>query len=112
MGLTGRTRSSRPGDWPARDWAGLIGVGNQELRQSHAGQIGSNARPCLADDAVRQVQDVLAGWGYQRHGPVLTSAIRQMLLLNRSPLLEDLTDETLARLRAEPAMGAHSSGDV
>ena len=132
-------------DWPARDWAGLIGVGNQELRQSHPGQIGSNARPyliayaCLiggftafdtigrfhrqslawrifgrelVDDAVRQVQDVLAGWGYQRHGPVLTAAICQLLLLNRSPLLEDLTDETLARLRAEPAMGANRSGDV
>jgi integrase len=132
-------------DWPAQDWAGLIGVGNQELRQCHRGQVGSNARPyliayaCLiggftafdaigrfhreslawrifgkelVDDAARQVQDVLAGWGYRRHGPVLTAVICQMLLLNRSPLLEDLSDETLMQLRADPAMGASRSGDV
>ena len=132
-------------DWPARDWAGLIGVGNQELRQSHPGQIGSNARPyliayaCLiggftafdaigrfhrqslawrifgrepVEDAVRQVQDVLAGWGYRRHGPVLTAVLCQMLLLNHSPLLEDLTDKALAQIRADPAMGPSRSKDL
>jgi integrase len=132
-------------DWPARDWASLIGVGNQELRRRHPGQIGSNARPYLiayayltggftafdtigrfhreslawrifgrelVDDAVRQILDVLAGWGYQRHEPELTAAICQLLLLNRSPLLEDLPEETLVRLRADPAMGPQRSKDA
>ncbi len=123
-------------DWPDRDWAGLIGVRNQELRKSHRRQIGSNARPYLiacayligeftvfdtigrfhrqslawrafgqglADDAVRQFRDVLEGWGYRRHGPVLTAVICQMLLLNRSPLLEDLSGETLVQCPAPRA---------
>ena len=131
--------------WQARDWASLIGVGNQELRRCHPGQIGSNARPYLVayayltggftafdtigrfhreslawrifgrelvDDGVRQILDVLAGWGYQRHEPELTAAICQLLLLNRSPLLEDLSEETLARLRADPAMGPQRSKDA
>ena len=66
----------------------------------------------LVDDAVRQVLDVLAGWGYQRHESELTAAICQLLLLNRSPLLEDLSEETLVRLRADPAMGPQRSRDA
>jgi hypothetical protein len=132
-------------DWAPRDWAGLIGVGNRELRDAHRGQIGSNARPYLiayayligefiafdtigrfhrqslawrafgrelVDDAVQPIREVLAGWGYRRRGPVLDAVICQMLLLNRSPLLDDLSDELLVRLRASPAMGPHRAGDV
>jgi hypothetical protein len=85
--------------WPAHDWAGLIGAGASELRQSWPGQVGPSARPYLlayayllgrftafdrvgrfhrqslasrvfgkgpVDDAIGQIRDVLAGWGYDR----------------------------------------------
>jgi len=83
--------------------------------------IGRFHRPSLAwrifgrepvEDAVQQVQGVLAGWGYRSRSPELTAVICQMLLLNRSPLLEDLTDETLARMRADPALGASRARDA
>jgi integrase len=132
-------------DWADQDWAGLIGVGNRMLRDSHRGQIGSNARPYLiayayliggftafgkigrfhrqslawrvfgrdlVEDAARQIWDVLASWGYRRRGPVLTAAICQALLLNRSPLLADLSAEMLAQLRSGSAMGPYRAGDV
>ncbi len=38
--------------------------------------------------------------------------ICHVLLLNRSPLLEDLSGEALARLRADPAMGQYFPGDL
>jgi integrase len=66
----------------------------------------------LVDDAVRQIRDVLAGWGYRCRGPVLAAVICQMLLLNRSPMLEDLTAEVLVQLRADPAMGWYLRRDV
>jgi integrase len=130
-------------DWPAQDWAGLIGVGNT-LRHSYRGQMGGYARPYLlayayligeftafdkigrfhrlslawrafgrelVEDSVRQIQDVLTGWGYSRHDH-LTAAICQMLLLNRSPLLEDLSAGMLMQLRANPAMGPYLAGNV
>jgi hypothetical protein len=33
--------------WSAQDWAGLIGMGAGELRQSWPGQVGSSARLCV-----------------------------------------------------------------
>ena len=45
------------------------------------------------DDAIGQVRDVLAGWGYSAREPDLTAMICHMLLLNRSPLLEDLSSD-------------------
>ncbi|MGI8307751.1 tyrosine-type recombinase/integrase [Saccharopolyspora hattusasensis] len=61
----------------------------------------------LVDRAQEQVNRVLNGWGYRiesgadaRVSPVLCQA----LLLNRSPLLEDLTTEAFAWLRQHPAM--------
>ncbi|MDQ2815624.1 MAG: DUF2793 domain-containing protein [Actinomycetota bacterium] len=132
--------------WPAQDWAGLIGAGAGELRQSWPGQVGSSARPYLlayayllggftafdrvgrfhrqslasrvfgkdpVDDAIGQIRDVLAGWGYHRRCERdLTSVICHVLLLNRSPRLEDLSSETLARLRTDPAMGQYFPGDL
>jgi hypothetical protein len=60
----------------------------------------------LVDHAQHQVSQVLDGWGYRdaaadrRISPVLCQA----LLLNRSPLLEDLTTEAFARLREHSSM--------
>jgi integrase len=64
------------------------------------------------DDAVGQACKVLADWGYQRDTGRLTAVICQLLLLNRSPLLEDLSTEALARLRADPAMDPHWAKDL
>ena len=64
------------------------------------------------DDAVGQVRAVLAGWGYRRCGHELTAVVCTVLLLNRSPLLEDLSASKLTRLRADPAMGPHFPGDL
>lgn len=63
---------------------------------------------------MRQIQDVLAGWGYRcrRGGRVLTAVICHVLLLNRGPLLEDLTAGLLVQLRADAAMGPHRTGDL
>jgi hypothetical protein len=130
--------------WSARDWAGLIGTGAGELRQSWPGQVGSSARPYLlvyayllggftafdrvgrfhrrslawrvfgkepVEDAIGQVRDVLAGWGYHRRCERdLTALVSHVLLLNRSPLLEDLSLEVLTRLRSDPAMGQYFAG--
>ena len=65
------------------------------------------------DDAIGQIRDVLAGWGYYRRCERdLTAVICHVLLLNRSPRLEDLSGETLARLRTDPAMGQYMPGDL
>jgi integrase len=65
------------------------------------------------DEAVRQVRKVLAGWGYHRRCErELTAVVCQVLLLNRSPLLEDLSSEVLTRLRTDPAMAQHHAGDL
>lgn len=61
------------------------------------------------DDAIGQIRDVLAGWGYHRRCERdLTALVCHVLLLNRSPLLEDLSSEVLAGLRGDPAMGQYS----
>jgi len=81
-----------------------------------SGRIGRFQRPGLArrvfgrhpaDDAVRQVREVLAGRGYSAREPHLTAMACQMFLLSRSPLPEDLTSDVLPRMRSDPAMGEH-----
>ncbi len=66
----------------------------------------------LVDAAVGQACKVLAGWGYQRDAGRLMAVICQLLLLNRSPLLEDLSTEVLTRLRTDPAMDPHWAKDL
>jgi integrase len=63
------------------------------------------------NDAIGQLCTVLADWGYHRGPEQLTSVICQTLLLNRSPLLSDLTTPALARLRDDPAMKGHWAKD-
>ncbi|MET8878782.1 tyrosine-type recombinase/integrase [Nocardia sp. NPDC004604] len=67
--------------------------------------------PDLVDDAVRRICQVLSEWGYHRGADHLTLVICQMLLLNRSPLLEDLSTEALVRIRADPAMTGNLAKD-
>jgi hypothetical protein len=59
----------------------------------------------LVDNTVGQVADILAGWGYQagagRGGYQVASVLCQLLLHNRSPLLEDLSTDVLAGLRTD-----------
>ena len=65
------------------------------------------------EDAIGQIRDVLAGWGYHRRCERdLMALVCQVLLLNRSPLLEDLSFEVLTRLRSDPAMGQYFPGDL
>ena len=58
------------------------------------------------DDSIGQVKDILAGWGYRIDGGDrrLATVLGQAFLLNRSPLLEDLTTGAFDRLRRHPAM--------
>ena len=58
--------------------------------------------------AVSRVMSVLDGWGYRTAsgGPdKLQTTIAQVLLVNRSPRLEDLSTEVLTALREDPAIG-------
>lgn len=76
-------------------------------------RLGRWKRPSLAhrvfgaeavDDAVRQICAVLAAWGLPPRRRRLTSTICQILLLNRSPLLADLSGEAMAAICDAPAM--------
>lgn len=54
------------------------------------------------DDAQQQVMHVLRGWGYQIEDDVdtrISPVLCQALLLNRSPMLHDLTTEAFHRIR-------------
>ncbi|GLY08657.1 hypothetical protein Acsp01_90360 [Actinoplanes sp. NBRC 101535] len=58
------------------------------------------------DDAQQQVAHVLRGWGYQIEDDVdsrISPVLCQALLLNRSPMLHDLTTEAFHRIRQHPA---------
>ncbi|MFD9502576.1 hypothetical protein [Streptomyces sp. NPDC060035] len=92
-----------------RSWGGQISPNARPFVLVHAyllgeftvfDRLGRFMRPPLArrvfgddliDDAVRRICKVLADWGYRRDADKLTAVICQMLLLNRSPLLEDLS---------------------
>jgi hypothetical protein len=59
------------------------------------------------DDARQQVAHVLRGWGYQIEEDVdsrISPVLCQALLLNRSPMLHDLTTEAFHRIRQHPDM--------
>ncbi|TXL83628.1 site-specific integrase [Streptomyces sp. IB2014 016-6] len=84
-------------------------------------RLGRFQRPALAsrvfgadpvNDAVRRICKVLADWGYRRDADKLAAVICQMLLLNRSPLLKDLSTEALAALRDHPAMSGQWGKDL
>jgi hypothetical protein len=85
------------------------------------GRLGRFMRPSLAhrvfgsdrvDDAVQQICKVLTAWGYCREAERLTAVICQLLLLNRSPLLEDLSTDALAALRTHRAMSGQWGKDL
>ncbi|MBC2640752.1 MULTISPECIES: tyrosine-type recombinase/integrase [unclassified Rhodococcus (in: high G+C Gram-positive bacteria)] len=79
--------------------------------------VGPFARQTLAqrifgsvsvDQAVEPVRAVLNGWGYRAAN--LESMICTLLLLNRSPMLNELTSSALDRLRADAAIERHFHG--
>ncbi len=62
------------------------------------------------DAAVGRLHRVLTGWGYKDCEPnraQLRRATCELLLWNRSPLLEDLTPEVLDEVLAEPRLVVH-----
>lgn len=105
-----------------RHWGGQIGPNSRPFLIAYAyllggftafEQVGRFQRPTLAhrvfgdaavEDAVGKVLTVLGDWGYQPRPDRLTSVICQILLLNRSPRLEDLSSPVLAAIRETPAM--------
>jgi integrase len=65
--------------------------------------------PTLLDQALAGVLGMLRGWGYHTENTPDTqwpSTLCQLLLLNRSPLLADLTTEAFERLREDPGLRA------
>jgi integrase len=112
-----------------RSWPGQIGPNARPFVIAYAyllggftafDRLGRFQRPTLArrvfgaelvDDAVGRICGVLAGWGYRREERRLTQVICHALLINRSPLLEDLSTAALARLRADPTMGGNLAKD-
>ncbi|MFF4393498.1 tyrosine-type recombinase/integrase [Streptomyces sp. NPDC001552] len=112
-----------------RSWGGQIGPNARPFVLAYAyllgeftafDRLGGFQRPALAsrvfgagpvDEAVRRICTVLADWGYRRGAGKLAAVICQTLLLNRSPLLEDLSTEALATLRVHPAMGGQWGKD-
>ncbi|MFD5919597.1 hypothetical protein ACFVYP_22320 [Kitasatospora sp. NPDC058201] len=113
-----------------RTWGGQIGPNARPFVIAYAHLIGEFTafdrlgrfmRPSLArrvfgaevvDAAIQQICAVLADWGYRRDAEKLTAAISQVLLLNRSPQLEDLSTEALAALRESPAMSGQWGTDL
>ncbi|WP_171072403.1 hypothetical protein [Streptomyces sp. DASNCL29] len=105
-----------------RRWGGQIGPNARPFVIAYAyllggftafEQVGRFQRSTLAhrvfgqtavDDAVGKILAVLGDWGYQRRPERLVSAVCQILLLNRSPQLEDLSSAALAAIRASAAM--------
>jgi integrase len=64
--------------------------------------------PEAVDTAFARITDVLRQWGYQSPDDYrLSRVVSTLLLVNRSPYLEDLTAELLERRRALPHIGAH-----
>lgn len=60
--------------------------------------------------SLRMATQTLDGWGYRgalNHQHRLRGGLSQALLINRSPLLDDLDTAAFARLRAHPATSAH-----
>ncbi|MET8630907.1 hypothetical protein ABZW30_45725 [Kitasatospora sp. NPDC004669] len=67
------------------------------------------------DRSIQQVTDVLGRWGYRigrGEDQRLPTVLCQALLLNRSPLLEDLTTDAFARLRKESACVRWHTGSL
>ncbi|MFI6358639.1 hypothetical protein ACIBJF_39925 [Streptomyces sp. NPDC050743] len=113
-----------------RQWGGQIGPNARPFLIAYAyllgeftafERLGRFMRPSLArrvfgtgpvDAAVEQISTVLADWGYRRSAQKLEAAACQVLLLNRSPRLEDLSTEALAELRESPAMGGQWGNDL
>ncbi|MEE4543597.1 hypothetical protein V2S66_16650 [Streptomyces sp. V4-01] len=113
-----------------RHWGGQIGPNARPFLIAYAyllgeftafERLGRFMRPSLArrvfgagpvDIAVEQVCTVLADWGYRRDAQKLETAVCQVLLLNRSPQLEDLSAEALGELRESPAMGGQWGKDL
>jgi hypothetical protein len=85
------------------------------------GRLGSFNRQALAwrvfgkdlvEDAAARVTATLQGWGYHpsdRAALGFRTVLIQSMLVNRSPLLEDMTSEALARIRADPSTAPHHS---
>ncbi|WEB44706.1 tyrosine-type recombinase/integrase [Streptomyces yunnanensis] len=81
-------------------------------------KLGSFGRLALAwrvfgrervDGEIRRIRAVLAGWGYKlgrEDDQLLPMVVCQVLLLNRSPHLEDLTTALFERIRAERLLPA------
>lgn len=69
----------------------------------------SLARKVFGADAVERaidpIREVLTGWGYRANE--LVSLVCTLLLLNRSPLLSELSSQALAKLRTSLAMRHH-----
>ncbi|MGI5290513.1 tyrosine-type recombinase/integrase [Nonomuraea polychroma] len=62
------------------------------------------------EDAVEQVAGTLQGWGYHPSAGAFgqfRTVVIQSMLVNRSPLLQDLTSEALAQIRKDPANTPH-----
>ncbi|MFG2979593.1 tyrosine-type recombinase/integrase [Streptomyces sp. NPDC048331] len=113
-----------------RHWGGQIGPNARPFLIAYAyllgeftafERLGRFMRPSLArrvfgagpvDAAVGQVCTVLAEWGYRRDAQKLETVVCQVLLLNRSPRLEDLSTEALGELRESPAMGGQWGKDL
>ncbi|MFD4655925.1 tyrosine-type recombinase/integrase [Kitasatospora sp. NPDC058444] len=113
-----------------RTWGGQIGPNAQPFVIAYAyllgeftafDRLGRFMRPTLArrvfggelvDAAIQQICTVLADWGYRRDAEKPAAAICQVLLLNRSPRLEDLSTDALAALRESPAMSGQWGTDL
>lgn len=68
-----------------------------------------------ADHSIQQITDVLGRWGYRigrGEDQRLPTVLCQAFLLNRSPLLEDLTTDAFARLRKDSAWARWHTGSL
>jgi hypothetical protein len=64
------------------------------------------------DAPIRQIHSVLIGWGYRVDDQQLSTVVCQMMLLSCSPVLDDLIDEVMLRLRRDAATGPRLAGGL
>jgi len=83
--------------------------------------IGRFQRPVLAwrafgrdlvQQAVDTVEKVLAGWGYDGNHVDWSGVVCQLLLINRSPFLSDLSDDLLRRVRSDRLIRGQLAGSL
>ncbi|GAA0838319.1 hypothetical protein ACFQVD_08775 [Streptosporangium amethystogenes subsp. fukuiense] len=91
------------------DFTDFHRIGNFNRRSLAWRIFGKN----VVEDSVDQVAGTLQGWGYHPTAGAVgqfRTVLIQAMLVNRSPLLQDMTSEALERIREDPGLERQRNG--